>query len=62
MVIYPVVLLLFTVTLIILILQFLLLYLVFVFPHQVENRTSDVNAELSWNFDWDFIESVDCFW
>jgi hypothetical protein len=33
-----------------------------IFPDEFSNFTFYLSAELSWNFDGDCIESVDCFW
>jgi hypothetical protein len=34
----------------------------FIFPDEFANCLLYLNEELSWNFDEDCIESVDCFW
>jgi hypothetical protein len=35
---------------------------VLIFPYEVENFSFNVCKKLYWNFDGNFIESVDCFW
>jgi hypothetical protein len=34
----------------------------FIFPDEFANCPLYLSEELSWNFDGDFIASVDCFW
>ena len=34
----------------------------FVFPYEVENCSFKFYKILFWNFDWDCIQLVDCFW
>jgi hypothetical protein len=34
----------------------------FIIPDEFENCPFYLSEELSWNFDGDCIESVDCFW
>jgi hypothetical protein len=37
-------------------------FVVVVIPDEFENCSFSIYKELSWNFDGDCIESVDCFW
>jgi hypothetical protein len=34
----------------------------FIFPDEFANCSLYLSEELSWNFDGDCIESIDCFW